>query len=65
MDIHTIPHGFDSMVYCVPSGTVVGQDDQGNDMIVTDTAAINRGNKWWVTERLFDLIKSKTAERLS
>lgn len=65
MDINTIPHGFDSMVYCVPSGTVVGRDQDGNDMIVTDTTAVNCGRKWWVTETLFNQIKAKTAKRLS
>ncbi len=65
MDINSIPHGFDSTVYCVPSGTVVGQNDDGQDMIVTDTTAVNKGNKWWVTEKLFNQIKAKTAKRLS
>lgn len=65
MDMHTIPHGFDSMVYCVPEGTCVGQDDDGNDMIVTDTCAVNDGDKWWVTRKLFDQIKAKTIKRSS
>lgn len=65
MDIHTIPHGFDSMVYCVRSGTCVGQDDEGNDMVVTDNAVVNKGNKWWVTQKTFDAIKAKTAKRQS
>ena len=61
----TLPAGFDSWVYCVDEGTVVGQDDQGNDMIVTENAVVNLGNLWFVTESLFNTIKAKTAKRLS
>lgn len=60
-----LPHGFDTHVYCVPEGTVVGQDNDGNDMIVTDTTVVHEGNKVWCTERLFNKIKEMTAKRLS
>lgn len=63
--LNAIPLGFDSMVYCVPAGTVVGQDDDGIDMVVTDTIVVNDDNKWWCTEKVFNLIKEKTAKRLS
>lgn len=63
--LNAIPHGFDARVYCVPAGTVVGQDTDGIDMVVTETTMVNEGNKWWCTEKMFDLIKEKTAKRLS
>ncbi len=53
------------MAYCVPSETVIGQDDDGKDMFVTDIQIVNRGNKWWVTQPVFERIKAKTAKQLT
>lgn len=60
-----LPFGFGVRVHCVPAGTVVGQDDYGNDMTVTDSSVVNKGPNWWVTEKIFEDIKARTKKRLS
>lgn len=44
-------------VFCVEAGTLVGQDDAGNDLIVTDTVAVNIGKNWWVAPSAFSVIQ--------
>lgn len=60
-----IPAGFDCIVYEVPSGTVIDKDNDGNDMVVTDTTVVNIGNKWWVTQPIFLQIKKMSQKRAS
>ena len=48
-------------IYVVESGTVAGQDVDGNDLIVTDENAVCCGLSMWVTEKVFQEIKSRTA----
>ena len=43
----------------VEAGTVIGQDRDGNDMTVTDNAAVFNGPKAWVTQKTYDAMKSK------
>lgn len=44
----------------VEPGTVVGKDAAGNDMVVTDDAVVTKGNRMWVTPKVFSAIKAKT-----
>lgn len=43
----------------VEAGTVVGQDKDGTDMIVTDTSAVFKGGNAWVTQKIYDHLKLK------
>jgi hypothetical protein len=43
----------------VEAGTVVGKDPQGKEMIVTDSNAVMKGAKAWVTQKVYDAIKAK------
>lgn len=47
------------MVKVVDPGTVVGQDNAGNDMVVTDTNAVTNGHRMWVTQAVWDKMKEK------
>lgn len=46
-------------VNVVEAGTVVGQDKEGTDMIVTDTSAVLNGGNAWVTQKIYDALKQK------
>ncbi len=46
-------------VFKVDPGTVVGQDSEGKDMIVTEINAVTNGNRMWVTERQYAAIKAR------
>ncbi len=61
--ISALPHGFDTEVFCVPSGTEIQHD--GRTLVVTDTTVVWLGNQVFCTERLFQKIKRMTAQRLS
>lgn len=58
-----IPLGFDSMVYCVPSGTKI--EHEGEVFVVTEKSVVHLENRWFCTQEIFDRIKAKTAKRLS
>jgi len=45
--------------HVVEAGTVVGQDKDGADMIVTDTSAVFNGGNAWVTQKIYDALKQK------
>lgn len=45
----------------VAPGTVIAKDAYGNDMIVTDNSAVFNGPKVWVTQKIYDALKAKTA----
>ena len=44
----------------VKSGTVVGKDDEGNDMLVTDETTVFNGWRAWVTQKVYDALKGET-----
>lgn len=44
-------------VVVVDPGTVVGQDKDGVDMVVTDEAAVFRGGTVWLTQQTYDMMK--------
>ena len=46
-------------VNVVEAGTVVGQNKDGADMIVTDTSAVFNGGNAWVTQKIYDALKQK------
>ena len=50
-------------VFCVEAGTLVGRDDVGNDLIVTETVAVNIGKTWWVAPPAFEVIRQVTEQR--
>lgn len=52
-------------VYCVEPGTLVGQDEDGNDLIVTESMAVNIGSTWWLTKPAFGTIRHMAAKRVS
>lgn len=45
-------------IVCVAIGTIVGQDQAGNDMVVTETEAVSDGRTVWLTDRQFELLKA-------
>lgn len=45
----------------VQPGTVVGQDHEGRDMVVTDTSAVCDSRKMWVTPTVYAKIKARAA----
>lgn len=61
--IEDLPLGFDTMVYCVPSGTKI--EHNGEVFEVTEKRVVHLENKWFCTQEIYDLIKAKTAKRLS
>jgi len=64
-DIRPTPPGFDCWVTCVPTGTVVGLDDDGEEMVVTETSIVNIGNQWWCTQKFYDQIRQKSVARMN
>jgi len=50
-------------VFCVEPGTFVGRDSNGNDLIVTESLAINIGKTWWLTKTAFDLVHTLAVQR--
>ena len=46
----------------VKSGTVVGKDDEGNDMLVTDETTVFNGWRAWVTQKVYDALKGESHE---
>lgn len=42
----------ETQVLLVDPGTV--EDAEGNDMVVTDRAAVVKGDRMWVTKKIFD-----------
>lgn len=52
----------ETSIHVVPSGTVVGKGPDGLDMIVTDESAVfnDTNSKMWVTQRIYDLLKSQS-----
>lgn len=61
--INAIPAGFDTMVYCVSSGTVI--EHEGEKLTVTDKSVVWLDAKFYCTDRIFAKIKEKTMGRLS
>jgi len=51
----------ETSIHVVASGTVVGKGLDGSDMIVTDESAVFDGTSanMWVTQRVYDLLKSQ------
>jgi hypothetical protein len=47
----------------VASGTVVGKDKDGTDMIVTDESAVFNGPRAWVTQKTYDALKARSEGR--
>ena len=44
-------------IITVLPGTVVGRDDKGNEMTVTDESAVTNGPKMWVTPKHYAALK--------
>ena len=61
--LNTIPQGFDTMVYCVASGTVI--EHEGEKHTVTDKAVVWLGRKFYCTDRIFKEIQAKSRKRMS
>ena len=47
----------------VASGTFIGKDRDGNNMIVTDESAVFNGPRAWVTQKIYNALKAKTEGR--
>lgn len=45
-------------ILVVASGTVVAQDKDGIDLIVTDDNAVTNGKTIWVTQHKYELLKA-------
>ena len=47
----------------VEPGTVIGQDELGRDVVVTETAAVSWGSRMYVTPRQYAALKREAPPR--
>jgi hypothetical protein len=52
----------ETQILLVEPGTVVGTKDDGTPAIVTDEAAVFKGDRMWVTKKIFDAMIDRTKQ---